>query len=50
MERLLLWWDELDDLAAAVRHLVRAALEEISAFPPPPAWGTLIGQWLRLPA
>jgi hypothetical protein len=32
------------------RHLARSALEEVCAFPPPPAWGTLIGQWLRLPA
>ena len=50
MERLLLLWDELDDLTGAVRHLARAALEEVRAFPPPPAWGTRIGQWLRLPA
>lgn len=49
MERLLLWWDEFDDLTAAARHLARSALAEISAFPPP-AWGDLISQWLRLPA
>jgi hypothetical protein len=50
MERMLLLWDELDDLTAAVRYLVRSALEEVRAIPPPPAWGALIGQWLRLPA
>ena len=50
MERIMLWWDELDDLTAAARHLIRSALAEVSALPPPPAWGSLIGQWLRLPA
>lgn len=46
----MLWWDDLDDLAAVFGHLARAALTEALSFPPPPAWGSLIGQWLRLPA
>ncbi|MHB1869958.1 MAG: hypothetical protein ACYCT1_03765 [Steroidobacteraceae bacterium] len=50
MERLLLWWDDLDDLAAVCRHLLRAAFAEALAFALTPAWGSLIGQWLRLPA
>ncbi len=50
MERLLLWWDELDDLTAAIGHVARAAFAELIAFPPLPRWGSLIGQWLRLPA
>jgi hypothetical protein len=50
MERLLLLWDEIDDLTAAVRHLARSAFEEVRGFPPPPVWGARIGQWLRLPA
>lgn len=50
MERLMLWWDDLDDLAAALTHLARAVLAEVLALPPLPTWGSLIGQWLRLPA
>ena len=50
MECVMLWWDELDDMVAALGHIARATLEEVIAFPPPPAWGSLIGQWLRLPA
>jgi len=26
MERMLLWWDELDDLLGASRHVVRNAV------------------------
>ncbi len=37
MERLLLWWDDLDDLAAACRHLATAALAEALTFPLSPA-------------
>jgi hypothetical protein len=50
MERMLLWWDDLDDLAAACRHLALAAFAEVLAVTLPSAWGSLIGQWLRLPA
>jgi hypothetical protein len=31
MERLLLLWDELDDLAHACRHLATYAVEEVGA-------------------
>lgn len=31
MEFLLLYWDELDDLAALCRHLSRSFLEEVGA-------------------
>ncbi len=31
MERLLLLWDELDDLACACRHLATSAVEEVGA-------------------
>ncbi len=31
MERLLLLWDELDDLAHACRHLATSAVEEVGA-------------------
>jgi len=33
MERLLLLWDELDDLACACRHLATSAVEEVGAVP-----------------
>lgn len=50
MERIMLWWDDLDDALAAVRHVLRAACTELLSVPPLPTWGTLIGQWLHLPA
>jgi hypothetical protein len=31
MEFLLLWWDELDDLTHACRHLASAAFSEVAA-------------------
>jgi hypothetical protein len=31
MEFLLLWWDELDDLAHACRHLATSAFSEVAA-------------------
>ena len=37
MERILLWWDDLDDLATACRHLAMAALAEALVFSLPPA-------------
>ncbi len=30
MERLLLLWDELDDLASACRHLTNSAADEVA--------------------
>jgi len=35
MERLLLLWDELDDLAHACRHLATSAVEEVGAVSAP---------------
>ena len=31
MEFLLLWWDDLDDLTHACRHLATSALSEVAA-------------------
>jgi hypothetical protein len=31
MEFLLLWWDDLDDLTHACRHLATSALDEVGA-------------------
>jgi len=31
MERLLLLWDELDDLVCACRHIAASAVEEVGA-------------------
>jgi len=31
MEFLLLWWDELDDLTHACRHVATSALDEVVA-------------------
>ena len=51
MEFLMLWWDELDDLAAMVHHVAREAIGEVATLAKPPAaWGSLIGAWLRIPA
>jgi hypothetical protein len=35
MEFLLLWWDELDDLAHACRHVATSALTEVAVQPAP---------------
>ncbi len=35
MEFLLLWWDELDDVAHACRHLATAAIFEVTAYSAP---------------
>ncbi|HTW38079.1 MAG TPA: hypothetical protein VMD49_05885 [Steroidobacteraceae bacterium] len=35
MERLLLLWDELDDLAGACRHLALAAADELAGVAAP---------------
>ncbi len=34
MEFLLLWWDDLDDLTHAARHLASAALSELTISAP----------------
>ena len=31
MEFLLLWWDDLDDLTHACRHLAASAISELAA-------------------
>jgi len=49
MEFLLLWWDELDDLAHACRHLATAALTEVAAAAAPLATGfSAFGAWVLL--
>ena len=35
MEFLLLWWDELDDILGACRHLASITVEEVSAIAVP---------------
>ena len=50
MEFVMLWWDELDDLAALVRHVARGVIAEVVALPRRRAWGSVIEQFLRLPA
>jgi len=35
MERLLLLWDDLDDVTAAFRHIARSAIDEAIAAAPP---------------
>jgi len=37
MEFLLRVWDELDDLAAACRHIAAAAADEVAGFGLPPS-------------
>jgi hypothetical protein len=39
MEFLLLWWDDLDDLTHACRHLATSAISEIVAAVAPFATG-----------
>ena len=49
MEFLLLWWDDLDDLTHACRHLAGSALSELaeaaSAAAPLIAGLTALGAW-----
>ena len=50
MERLLLLWDELDDLAYACRHVAAAAVEEVGAVSAPLVAGvSAFAMWLFLP-
>jgi hypothetical protein len=49
MEFLLLWWDDLDDLTHACRHLAISALAEVAAALAPLATGlSAVGAWLLL--
>jgi hypothetical protein len=49
MEFLLLWWDDLDDLTHACRHLATGALAELAAATAPLGTGlSAVGAWLRL--
>jgi hypothetical protein len=49
MEFLLLWWDDLDDLTHACRHLVTSALSEVAAAAAPLVTGlSAVGAWLLL--
>jgi hypothetical protein len=52
MEFLLLWWDNLDDVAHACRHVATEALMEVSALTTPiTSLLAAAGAWvlLRLP-
>ncbi len=49
MEFLLLWWDDLDDVAHACRHLATEALREVTALATPMSAVTAAGAaWLML--
>jgi hypothetical protein len=49
MEFLLLWWDDLDDLTHACRHLATSALAEVAAASAPLVTGLSgVGAWLLL--
>ena len=49
MEFLLLWWDDLDDLTHACRHLATSAISEVAAASAPLASGlTAAAAWLLL--
>ncbi len=50
MEVVMLWWDELDDLAALASHVARGVIAEVAALPRRRAWGRIIEQLLKLPA
>ena len=49
MEFLLLWWDDLDDLTHACRHLATSAFDEVAAASAPLVTGlSAVGAWLVL--
>jgi len=49
MEFLLLWWDDLDDLTHACRHLASSAISDFAAAAVPLSTGlTAAGAWLLL--
>jgi len=51
MEFLLLWWDELDDLTHACRHLASSAFSEVAAASVPLVTGaTGMSAWVALHA
>lgn len=55
MEFLLLFWDDLDDVAGACRHIATTALAEAASLSTPLlAWASALGVWLlgplRLPS
>ena len=50
MERLLLLWDEFDDLVCACRHVAVSAVEEVGAVSAPLVAGvSAFAMWLFLP-
>ena len=50
MEFLLHFWDELDDVAGACRHVATTAIAEAAALSTPLlAWGSALGVWLLAP-
>jgi hypothetical protein len=49
MEFLLLWWDELDDLTHACRHVATCAFEEVVTVSEPLIRGASVaGTWILL--
>jgi hypothetical protein len=47
MEFLLLWWDDLDDLTHACRHLATSAISEVAAVSAPLVTGlSTLGAWI----
>ncbi len=50
MEFFLHWWDELDDVAGACRHVATTAVAEAAALSTALlAWSFAVGIWLALP-
>lgn len=50
MEFFLHFWDELDDVASACRHVATTAIVEAAALSTPLlAWGSALGVWLIAP-
>ena len=50
MEFFLHFWDELDDVAGACRHVATTALAEAAALSTPLfAWGSALGVWFLAP-
>jgi len=50
MEFFLHFWDEIDDVAGACRHVATTTLAEAAALSTPVlAWGSALGVWLFAP-
>ena len=50
MEFFLHFWDELDDVASACRHVATTAIAEAAVLSTPLlAWGSALGVWLLAP-